>query len=219
MAGVRGLGHRAGVERDAAGARPRESERHEQLLAIEIEQPRCARGGAEGASHAGLVEGRAGLHAGRRHAQPALHFEGDRDGLDDPASRQPMILRDGEDRGQRRRRWVVERIPRVVEVERMRHGAVGVGGVGHGGLEAAADDARLRRAAEVAHVGDADAADAQRFGCAGQHDGEAVERDLTRHVDRGVGQRVVAHAEDAVGEASGEGVAHVFIPLSIRLCG
>ena len=43
--------------------------------------------------------------------------------------------------------------------------------------------------------------DTQRFGRAGEDDGEAVERDLFRYLHRLGGQRFVAHREDVIDEA------------------
>jgi hypothetical protein len=107
-------------------------------------------------------------------------------------------------RGQRGGGRVIERVPGVVEIQRVRHGAVGVGGVLHGGFKAARDHRSLRVAAAVLHILRDDATQSQRLGGAGEHHGDAVERAGFGHVDGGGGQRVVGDGADFVDQLFGE---------------
>ena len=111
-----------------------------------------------------------------------------------------------------------QRIPRVIEVERVRHRAVDVCSALHRCLEAAGDDARLRRPAHLPDVVDRHSTDAEWFCCAGQGDGEPIERDLFGHVDRCGRQRVVTDVENMFDEPLGQGFLHVLSVWSTSVC-
>ncbi len=210
--GVRGLGHGPGIDRDAAHARAAKAERHQRLLAIEVEQARRGGGGAQRPGHARLVKARSGFHARRREPCASLHFEGDSYRFDHARAGEPAVLGDCEDGGERGRGRMVEGIPRIVEVEGMRHRSVGVRRARHGGLEAAGDDGSLRCAAHRFHVFGAEPPDTQRLGGAREHHGEAVERHLLRDIDGRTGQRRVAYRPQAIDEPSGQRVLHPALP-------
>jgi hypothetical protein len=128
---MRGLGHRSGVDRKAARARAADAVGHQGLLAIELEHLDGRRHGAEEPGRARLVKAHSVRHAGRGEPQPALDLEGCDDRLDHAPPRSLKMLRERQDRWQRRRGGMIQRIPGIVEVERVRHGAVGIRRVLH----------------------------------------------------------------------------------------
>ena len=81
---------------------------------------------------------------------------------------------------------MVQRIKRIIEIERVRHRpAIRERRVSHRCFKSAGDDARLGtgRRTDGSLFGD-DTPDAKRFGRPSEHHRDAVERDLTRDFNR-----------------------------------
>ena len=130
MADVQRLHHRAEVGLDAGGERRGDRERGGDLVVRQLQQLRARSGGAEDAERRGRVPAVRVVIEVHAQRELALGLEAGDVGGDEIAAARADVVREREQRRQdRRRRMAADRVVAVVEIERVRGGAVHERGV------------------------------------------------------------------------------------------